>query len=366
MHNSIGLYIHIPFCKNKCLYCDFYSTKSDESGYDEYLNELKNKIFYWSLKIKERVSTVYFGGGTPSVLGAKRLCVLLEYIKDNFNVMPDAEITVEINPDTGKNIDFLSLSKAGFNRISVGMQSAVTNELKALGRIHDTNDVILTVDSAKKAGLVNISLDLMIGIPNQTIETLKKSLEFCKECGVVHISSYILKIEENTPFFRMQNNLMLADDDIQADMYLYMVDLISKLGYKQYEISNFSIPGYESKHNINYWRCGEYIGIGPSAHSFYNGNRFYYNRSMSKFVKNEIVFDGIGGSEEEFVMLSLRLKSGLSFYEYTKKFGKAIPEKLIEKAKRYAKSGFININSNSISFTPKGFLVSNTILSELL
>lgn len=366
MSNSIGLYIHIPFCKHKCPYCDFFSGNADENAFDNYVIELKDKIKYWFEKAKRDVATVYFGGGTPSVLGADRLCDILDFIKFNFNIQNNAEITVEVNPDSAKTIDFEKMYACGFNRISMGMQTAVEDELRLLGRIHSIDDAKTSVERAKSAGFNNISLDLMMGIPNQTIESLEKSISFCADCEVTHISSYILKIEENTPFYKVQNKLKLADDDTQAEMYLRAVEMLDSLGYKQYEISNFSKQGYESRHNTNYWRCGEYIGIGPSAHSFFEGKRFFYSRSMDDFNNNKLSFEGTGGDEEEFIMLSLRLKSGLNYSEFEEKFGYTLPSYIIKKAKEYEKYGYTNVTDKSISFTPKGFLVSNSIISELI
>lgn len=366
MSNSIGLYIHIPFCKHKCPYCDFFSGNADENAFDNYVIVLKDKIKYWSEKAKRDVATVYFGGGTPSILGADRLCDILDFIKFNFNIQNNAEITVEVNPDSAKTIDFKKMYACGFNRISMGMQTAVEDELRLLGRIHSIDDAKISVERAKSAGFNNISLDLMMGIPNQTIESLEKSISFCADCKVTHISSYILKIEENTPFYKVQNKLKLADDDMQAEMYLKAVEMLDSLGYKQYEISNFAKQGYESRHNTNYWRCGEYIGIGPSAHSFFEGKRFFYSRSMDDFNNNKLSFEGTGGDEEEFIMLSLRLKSGLNYSEFEEKFGYTLPSHIIKKAKEYEKYGYTNVTDKSISFTPKGFLVSNSIISELI
>ena len=299
-------------------------------------------------------------------MGADRLCDILDFIKFNFNIQNNAEITVEVNPDSAKTIDFEKMYACGFNRISMGMQTAVEDELRLLGRIHSIDDAKTSVERAKSAGFNNISLDLMMGIPNQTIESLEKSISFCVDCEVTHISSYILKIEENTPFYKVQNKLKLADDDMQAEMYLKAVEMLDSLGYKQYEISNFAKQGYESRHNTNYWRCGEYIGIGPSAHSFFEGKRFFYSRSMDDFNNNKLSFEGTGGDDEEFIMLSLRLKSGLNYSEFEEKFGYTLPSYIIKKAKEYEKYGYTNVTDKSISFTPKGFLVSNSIISELI
>ena len=366
MSNTIGLYIHIPFCKSKCPYCDFFSGRATENDYDNYIKLLSDNICLWSAKTDKTVSSVYFGGGTPSILGAERLSKLLNKIKEDFTVAENAEITVEVNPDSGKTLDFDLLKLSGFNRISVGMQSAVEQELKALGRIHSINDAEVTVKRAQNAGINNISLDLMIGIPYQTIDSLKKSIDFCANCGITHISSYILKIESGTVFERIQDKLELPDEDSQAQLYLFAVDYLNKLGFEQYEISNFSKIGYESRHNINYWKCGEYIGIGPSAHSFFDGKRFYYSRNMDDFKNNKTYFDCFGGDKEEFIMLSLRLISGLNFKEYKERYNEDFPEEKIKIIRKYADMGYMVLKDDCAYFTPKGYLVSNAIISELI
>lgn len=366
MSDSIGLYIHIPYCKSKCPYCDFYSGTGNEFEYDNYTEILIDKIKQGSTKVNKPISTIYFGGGTPSVLGEERLSKILINIKNIFSVDKDAEITTEINPETGKSINFTLLKKSGFNRISVGLQSAVDNELKQLGRIHSAEEAKITVERAKIAGINNISLDLMMGIPFQTKETLKKSIDFCKECGVNHISSYILKIEKGTKFDLIKDSQIFPDDDKQAELYLFAVNYLETLGYKQYEISNFAKQGFESRHNINYWKCGEYIGIGPSAHSMLNGERFYYKRNMNNFKNDIIEFDCKGGTAEEFIMLSLRLKNGLIFDDFYNLFGYKLSENIIKKFLKYSEMGFMELNDDKVSFTPRGFLVSNTILSDIL
>ncbi|MBE6823909.1 MAG: radical SAM family heme chaperone HemW [Ruminococcaceae bacterium] len=361
---NLGLYIHIPFCEQKCPYCDFYS-ECDKNEYDTYASKLIDRIVFFSNLYKRQIDTVYFGGGTPSVLGTKRLSMILKSIKDNFLVNKDAEITVEANPCTAKQLDFKTLSNAGFNRLSVGLQSSDENELKILGRRHTANDAKETVTAAKNAGFKNISLDLMICIPTQTKSSLTESIKFCKDCEVAHISAYILKVEENTPFYRMKENLNLFDDDTQADIYLHMVSELSKHGYEQYEISNFCNPGFEGKHNLKYWHDEEYLGIGPSAHSYINGKRFYYGRSINDFYNNILLEDGNGGDIEEYIMLAMRLKEGLNLNELEKKYNYRLSNNFQLRLNNLKKEGMINIIDNTISLTTRGFLVSNTIISYL-
>ena len=366
MGESFGLYIHIPFCKQKCLYCDFFSGKGSDSDYDSYTRALLERISYWGGQTDRAVTSVYFGGGTPSVLGAERLSALLSRIKSRFIVTPDAEITAEINPDTGKAIDFELMKKAGFNRISVGLQSAVEKELSALGRIHKVDDAKETVERARAAELDNISLDLMLGIPFQTEESMKKSVDFCVGCGVKHISAYMLKIEEGTPFYAMRENLEIADDDLQAELYLSAVGYLAEKGFYQYEISNFSKKGYESRHNLCYWNCDEYLGIGPAAHSFFKGERFCCERSMESFLKNELTLLGAGGGEDEYIMLRLRLSEGLVYADYKKRFGKPFPREKLKIIAKYSNAGLMEADEKGCRFTKKGFLLSNPIISELV
>lgn len=362
---KIGLYIHIPFCKSKCPYCDFFSIKMNDEEMNRYVDKVIERFDkYCNDNIV--LDTVYFGGGTPSTLGTERIAKILNAINDKFTVDKNAEITMEMNPTSKELIDFTVLKECGLNRLSIGMQSAVESEMKLLGRTHSQEDVINTVNQAKKSGIDNISLDLIIGVPTQTKESLKYSMDFCKSLGVKHISAYILKIEEGTKFYTIKDSLNMPSDDEQAEMYMYVSEYLESIGYNQYEISNYSLEGFESKHNTKYWRCEEYIGIGPSAHSFYNGERFYYNRSFGEFYNDKTNFDCIGGTEEEFIMLNLRLKRGLIFKEYEEKYNKKFPEEIIKKAKILEKAGLLTVDKEKVSLNRKGYLVSNAIICELI
>ncbi len=362
---KIGLYIHIPFCKSKCPYCDFFSIKMNDEEMNRYVDKVIERFDkYCNDNIV--LDTVYFGGGTPSTLGTERIAKILNVINDKFTVDENAEITMEMNPTSKELIDFTVLKECGLNRLSIGMQSAVESEMKLLGRTHSQEDVINTVNQAKKSGIDNISLDLIIGVPTQTKELLKYSMDFCKSLNVKHISAYILKIEEGTKFYTIKDSLNMPSDDEQAEMYMYVSEYLESIGYNQYEISNYSLEGFESKHNTKYWRCEEYIGIGPSAHSFYNGERFYYNRSFEEFYNDKTNFDCIGGTEEEFIMLNLRLKRGLIFKEYEEKYNKKFPEEIIKKAKILEKAGLLTVDKEKVSLNRKGYLVSNAIICELI
>lgn len=359
----IGLYIHIPFCNGKCPYCDFYSICPENETVQKYVDALCKEID----KSGGIYDTVYFGGGTPSLIGSDNIAKIMSHI----NRTEDCEVTLECNPsDTGSinsRFDFSVVAKSGINRISMGLQSSDNSERAILGRRGGCEDVERAIDRARTAGISNISLDLMLGIPNQTAESLKKSISFCKDMNAEHISAYILKIEEGTPFYARKNKLVLPDEDETCDLYLTAVDELAKAGYCQYEISNFSRKGFESRHNLKYWHCEEYLGLGASAHSFKDGKRFYYERSIDGFINGKPpIDDGNGGDEEEYIMLALRLSEGLIFENYRKRFGKSVSDLTIQKAKQLEKHGLVKVTESGISLTVKGFLLSNSVISTII
>lgn len=367
---KIGLYLHIPFCRSKCPYCDFYSLTANDVIKKRYTSALRERVLSSCEQLQNRggyyADTLYFGGGTPSALGAERLVELTEAAKNSF-LTDGAEITVECNP-YGLDEDFFkTLFASGINRISLGMQSAVDNERRALGRLADRGQVEKVIAYAQKAGFFNISLDIMLGTPGQTPESLGKTLDFCISAGVPHISAYILKLEENTYFYKNRNKLHLPDDDVTADMYLQMCEALENGGLMQYEISNFAKPGYESGHNLKYWHCEEYLGLGPSAHSFLSGKRFYFDRDINGFILgNAPIPDGDGGDFTEYAMLALRLCEGLREHEVIKRFGHPIPTDLRKKSEIFIRNGYMAEDEKGLRLTRKGFLLSNTILSEIL
>lgn len=366
MNGSAGLYIHIPFCSGKCLYCDFFSKADSKEEISTYVQHLLYKIGYYSEIYKhKKFDTIYIGGGTPSIIGTEYLAQIVIKAQDCFNLI-SPEITIEMNPKSALDIDFNKLADCGVNRISLGVQSAHENELKLLGRRHCNSDVIKAVEKINKVGIENISLDLMVGISEQTKESLIKSIDFCIEQNPKHISAYILKVEENTPYKKLAPTLSLPDDDMQAELYLTMQNYLAEKGYNQYEISNFSKSGFESRHNLKYWNCDEYLGIGASAHSMMDNKRFYYPRSFEDFYNNNVVFDGTGAAAEEYIMLRLRLADGLNLKEYEKLFGEPVPKQCILIAKKYSKHSLTIITDEKITLTKEGFLVSNVIIAEML
>ena len=334
---------------------------------NKYTDAMVREIHEQYAKTGRRADTLYIGGGTPSVLGAERLTRIIKAAKDTF-LADDAEITVECNPHKIPSDFFPSLKKAGVSRISMGMQSAVDAERRALGRLSGRDEVFSAVISAKNAGIDNISLDLMLGVPGQTERSLYDSLDFCLSLDIQHISCYILKIEEGTPFYKRREKLCLPDEEATASLYLKTCECLNSHGIRQYEISNFAKPGYESKHNLKYWHCEEYLGIGPSAHSFMDGYRFYYERDFDSFINGNAkpINDGDGGDFSEYAMLSLRLCEGISNEGCISRFGHPIPEKILVSAKKYIDNGFMHYENGSLFMTAKGFLISNSILADIL
>lgn len=272
--DNLGIYIHIPYCAKKCPYCDFFSERYNKNSIMQYTDAVLRNLEYYS---RRRIAdTIYFGGGTPSLMPAECIERIINSVRRNFILSENSEITLEVNPNT-VNADKLSdLYNAGVNRLSVGVQSLVESELKMLGRTHTAERAVETVINAEKAGFKNISCDMIIGVPNQTSESIKYTIQKLSELPVTHISSYILKIENGTPFDNPDFISLMPDDDTVSDMYLLMVDELEKHEFMQYEVSNFAKKGFESRHNTKYWKCIDYLGIGASAHSCFEGKRFLF------------------------------------------------------------------------------------------
>lgn len=375
MKDLLGIYIHVPFCSSKCPYCNFYSRKPKDDIINLYKNKLKENIYEWSKSSSYTIDTLYFGGGTPSILGSAGLSdIINEVFRDFYKISENLELTSEMNPNLPDNFDFYELRMAGVNRLSIGLQSASPNELSLLGRKHDTQTVRYVVNKAFQAGIKNISFDIMLGIQGQSLASLRRSLDFCLACNVKHISAYMLKVEPGTVYYNKRNSLLLPSEDEVCDLYLYCCDYLEKNGLKQYEISNFAVPGFESKHNLKYWNCDDYLGIGPSAHSFMNGKRFYtepdierfLNGSRGLFYKSESEDINDNDKIEEYIMLRLRLNSGLTNKDFKYKFGFDLPDEYFKRAESLKNTGLVKLNSDSISLTRKGFLVSNQIITKIL
>lgn len=364
-----GLYIHFPFCEKKCNYCDFYSLAS-RSGIKDYLKAVIREIE--ALK-SYNVDTVYFGGGTPSLMDGVSLNDLICTVKSRLTVADNAEITLEANPMSLKDSHKLSdFRRAGVNRLSIGVQSFSDSELTHLGRGHTAEEAAATVKAAREAGFDNISVDLMFAIPHQTVKSFEKTLDTAIELGVEHISVYALGIEEKTVFGvrqRRGEDLFLPSEDEEWEMYLLACEKLNKAGFEHYEISNFAKEGRRSRHNMKYWRAEEYIGIGASAHSYLDGVRYSTPADVKSFCLKAIKEDSYTNTTkdraEEYVMLSLRLKDGMSL-EALKDYGITPAQTFDGTVQQLIKEGFCMKNGDRISLTERGFFVSNTIIVKIL
>ena len=375
MERMLGIYIHIPFCASKCSYCDFYSLAGHESKMDKYQSALIKHIEETALQMAPYyIDTIYFGGGTPSYYGAKRICEIFNTLKRTAKVLKSAEVTVEMNPDSVTQESLRMLRAEGVNRISLGVQSANDDILKLIGRRHTFKQAEQAVKMAKAEGFDNISIDLIYGLPSQTkndwADTLSKSIALRPS----HFSCYGLKVEDGTPICKYRGSPFLPDDDEQADMYLYMTDILEHYGYPQYEISNFSLPSKESKHNLKYWRLDDYMGFGPGAHSCVDGLRYSYVRDLDKYI------DGIFGNSDiideyekpdrldraaEYIMLGMRTVRGISKDEYNAVYRSGF-DRIEYLLSEYAKKGWTNLKGQRWSFTSSGFLLSNILIGTLL
>lgn len=352
---SKGLYIHVPFCRRKCPYCDFYSV-TDRSLAESYVQAVIRNIKARS----ESYDTVYFGGGTPSLLTGRQISDILS----SANIADNAEISAECNPDSADRDKLEEFRRAGINRISVGIQSLDNGDLYFLERLHSAAQAADTIKNARLAGFENISADLMLGTPYQSKDTIISNIERLSKLGVDHVSAYILKIEESTALAKCPQRVnACADSDTMADYYEAAVSALEEHGYFQYEISNFAKKGYECRHNLKYWRCEEYFGVGPSAHSCIDGKRFAVPKDIHAFIdserQQEIVTDDSPCGEEERLMLALRLSEG-----YAIPAGSA-GDRLIHAAKPLEMHGLLSIAGGRIILTPQGFLVSNSIICRL-
>ena len=374
---SLGIYVHIPFCRSKCEYCDFYSIPGARSKelMTRYLDAVIAHIRESApCAVGYEVDTVYFGGGTPSFFGATGLSRIFAEIDRRFDVSRDAEVTLEANPDSVTLPMLTQLRRAGFNRISIGVQSDIDEQLKALGRPHNYKQAQQAVSMARRAGFNNVSVDLMFGLPNQTREQWMQTLRNVIDLKADHISCYGLKVEPGTKLYEYRACANLPDDDAQADMYFYAVETLEQFGYHQYEISNFAKDGYICRHNMKYWTGDEYLSFGPCAASDFAGKRFTIAPDIEKYMDGVLNKGAILSECEtvpmreragEYLMLRLRTVDGVEEGEYTKSF--LLPfEPLEEVFQKLAKQDLCKNVSGSWRLTPKGFMLSNSIIVLLL
>ena len=369
--NPIGLYVHIPFCVKKCNYCDFCSfSEIDSVTRGAYIDRLCDEITCYAGKNIE-IDTIFFGGGTPTLLTADEFARIVNTVKKSFVVSQKNEFTVEANPGTTTKEKIQGFVQNGVNRFSIGLQSIHKNELKILGRIHNFDDFKRTYHDMRSAGISNINVDLMYGIPEQTKDSFQKTLLEVAKLSPEHLSVYGLILEEGTPFFERKEILPLPDEEDECDMYSSAVIFLNNHGYSHYEISNYAKPGFESKHNLKYWRNREYIGVGVSAYSYFCGMRFGNTKNLPDYINNRAT---IAYSEKitkdtekyEYVMLALRLREGFSLDEYKSLFLEDFMSGREDLILNLQKNGYLSLENGRVALTDRGFYVSNYILTELL
>ena len=374
---TLGIYIHIPFCRSKCQYCDFYSLggSRDRKLVDNYMQALAAHFKETGARATDYVvDTVYFGGGTPSFFGADNLRRIFAEVLHRFRVDKDAEITFEANPDSVNPTLLRKLRAEGFNRMSLGVQSDEDEMLRKLGRPHNYEQARQAVQNAREAGFDNISLDLMYGLPSQQLSQWEKTLEHVLQLKPEHMSCYGLKVEENTPLYSYAEQANLPSDEDQAEMYLSAVRILEDNGFRQYEISNFAKPGCESRHNLKYWLGDEYIGFGPAAASDFAGKRYTNKPDVENYIRGVLRQDVPILSEcetvpdreraGEYVMLRLRTTHGIAADEYEKRYLMPFDplQRVIDKL---AENGLCRQKGERWILTPQGFLVSNQIIGML-
>ncbi len=372
------LYLHIPFCRSKCNYCSFFSVRYSNELFKLYYEALLREITFWGEKFREKkFSSIYIGGGTPTIISQKYLGEIIQHIYKNFSLDKGYEFTLEGNPDSLKDIEYLKdLKGLGVNRLSIGVQSLQDEYLRFLGRIHNSRDAILAIKLAQLAEFDNINIDLIWGLPSQRVRIWLEDLKQVAKMGITHISCYALTIEENTPLasLLLQKRISLPDEKTLASLYLHGTDLLESMGFLQYEISNFAKLGFACRHNMGYWEGMEYLGLGPSAVSTIEGMRWENPKNIRSYYTQ--VSNGTIGEEKvkltpqeqirEFIMLRLRTSRGLSLKEYTKKTGKNLWRQYPKLINLLHQHGLIRIRNGYLSLTKNGFLVSNAIIEKFL
>lgn len=375
MSKTLGVYIHIPFCASKCAYCDFYSKAGCDQLMPQYHNALLDHIREAGEQMRRYyIDTVYFGGGTPSYYGARRICDIFNALKRSGLVYRSAEVTIEVNPDSITARDLRLLRSEGFNRLSIGAQCANDDILKLIGRRHNWLQVEQTVKNARRAGFRNISIDLIYGLPGQTKADWADTLSKAMALKADHISCYGLKIEEGTPMYEYKDSPFMPSDDEQADMYLYTVETMERFGYKQYEISNFAKPRKRSRHNMKYWALRDYMGFGPGAHSCVAGIRYSYISDLKGYINGirsgDPIIDeyekiGLLDRAAEYIMLGMRTTRGISEKEYYRIYRSDFAP-LEELLKEFERKGWATCEKERWHFTASGFLVSNLLIGLML
>lgn len=366
-----GIYIHVPFCKHKCTYCDFVSFPDKSSYAEAYMACLYKELKMRGEELKSYVfDTVYFGGGTPSYIAPELILGAMKQIRKCFTLSKDAEITLELNPGTISETKVKIYKEAGINRFSIGLQTAIDEQLEDLGRIHNARDYVY---ATKLLEGENFSTDVMLGLKGQTKEDVRKTIELAHACGSKHISMYALTVEDGTPIYTDYLNGELPDSDEVAELYDYGYSLLKEKGYTRYEVSNFAVDGYESRHNLNYWKRGEYIGFGVAASSFMLGQRFTNTFDLDEYMKciisgfyPAITCEKVDGGEAkfEYVMLGLRTKYGVSIKEYKKLFGTNMGNDFPTAFKKSLQ--YLELDGDRVRIKDEYLYVQNSVLMPFL
>ena len=368
--DKLGLYVHIPYCVRKCNYCDFCSLPNGRGEVPgDYVDTLCAEILSYRTEPRRVIDTVYFGGGTPSLLSPAQAERIVIAIRDTFDFYEDSELTLEANPGTLTEEKARAFKSLGFNRVSLGLQSVHENEMKTLGRIHTYGEFVASFKLLREAGFDNINVDLMYGIPHQTKESFKATLESVIALSPEHISAYGLILEEGTPLYAKKDILPIPSTDEECDMYDLCRGMLRDAGYEHYEISNYSRAGKRSRHNLIYWSFDEYVGVGAAAHSFYQGERYYNTTDVDSYVasqKGTKEYDTELDLPFEYAMLGLRLIDGFSLSDYKANFGVSFTDGKEEILSRLEKEGLLTVKDDRIALTEEGFYVSNSILAEIL
>lgn len=374
---EIGIYVHIPFCKRKCYYCDFVSYDNKYEKIDSYVETVKKEIEDTSNEFTKNhiVSTIYFGGGTPSFLESKYIKLLLENIRRNFNVSSNAEITLEVNPGTITEEKLKTYQMCGINRLSIGLQTTNDNLLKKIGRIHTYSEFLSTYNLARKLGFSNINVDLIFSLPDESLDDLKLDLEKIIELSPEHISTYSLIVENGTKIKELieenTDGYNLPSEDIERQMYWYIKNTLEEKGYRHYEISNFAKEGYESKHNLNCWNQKEYFGFGAAAHSFIDGIRFSNKKILSEYIfnfKSRDIEEKMNREElaKEYMMLGLRKIDGVSISEFERKFNLNPLLYFRFEISKLTDEDLIEVDLDDIKLTKKGLDFANIVWEEFI
>ena len=382
MKNELGIYIHIPFCKQKCIYCDFVSFSKQESKFNKYINCLLKEIEKNKKEILNKnynITTIYIGGGTPSLLNSNYIEKIFNKLKQIGVNLNNLEITIEINPGTVSKEKLEHYKKMGINRLSIGMQSTENHILKQLGRIHTYEEFEKSFYLARKAGFNNINIDMMIGLPNQTMEDVNKNIEKIKLLNPEHVSVYSLILEEGTLLYKKVHNkeLILPEEKIERDMYWNVKNKLEKIGYIHYEISNFAKKGKESKHNINCWKQKEYIGFGLSAHSYKNNIRYSNIEDLEKYIKNiesnnfleNIIIhekQSIIDAQKEYMLLGLRKIDGINISDFKQKYGENPIYLYYKELDKLTKEELILVEGDKVKLTNKGIDLANMVWKEFI